>query len=94
MPRILLPEGSTVRVRKPEIWIDFLSNENLPGEVIAKTIKPSDNVKSLKGFAIERAKEKLPQSVRVHHKQIVVSHHITCRRLVNRSASDAVHPIF
>ena len=73
MPRILLPEGSTIRVRKPEIWIDFLSNKNLPGEVIAKTIKPSDNVKSLKGFAIERAKQKLPQSVRVHHKQIVVS---------------------
>ena len=73
MPRIFLPEGSTIRVRKPEIWIDFLSNESLPGEVIAKAIKPLDNVKSLKGFAIERAKEKLPQCVRVHHKQIAVS---------------------
>ena len=48
--------GSTIRILKPELWMEFLSFDSLAGETVAHKFKPGDNVLSVKGFAVDRIK--------------------------------------
>ena len=50
-----IPEGSTIKIMKPEIWIQFLPLGQLPGETLPKTFKPTHNVSSIKGGNLGRS---------------------------------------
>ena len=72
--KIFLPEGSTVRVVKPELRIRFLPVNSLPGETVAMKFKLSDKVSAVKGWAVERVKERLSSDALVDKDRVVVTH--------------------
>ena len=72
--RLTFHPGSTICVIKPEILIEFLSFCSLPGETVAKLIKPTDNVRSIKGFAIDRVKSHFGEDAFIEIDQIVVEY--------------------
>ena len=57
--KIFLPEGSTIRVVKPELSIRFLPVNRLPEETVSRRFKLSDKVSAVKGWTVERVKERL-----------------------------------
>ena len=71
---IFLPEGSTIQVRKPEIWIEFLPVSSLVGETVPRRFKPSDNIPSIKGLAIDRVKDRLGENALMDFEKIAVMH--------------------
>ena len=69
---IMSISGSTIRVMKPELQIDFLQVDSVPQETVMKKIKPADNVLSIKGLALERIKEQISPDVIMDFDQIIV----------------------
>ena len=57
--KIFLPEGSTIRVVKPELSIRFLPVNHLPEETVSRRFKLLDKVSAVKGWTVERVKERL-----------------------------------
>ena len=75
---VKLPEGSIVRVIKPELLIHFFPvqvtpEKFLPEELVALKIKPLDNIHAVKGFAMKRLKELLSSEAVVNPDQIIVT---------------------
>ena len=70
---IFLPEGSTIQVRKPEIWIKFLPVSSLRGETIPRSFKLLDNISSIKGLAIDRVKDRLGENALIDFEKIAVT---------------------
>ena len=48
-PKTFVPEGSIIKILKPEIWVQFLPMGELPEETLPKMFKPTHNVSSIKG---------------------------------------------
>ena len=48
-PKTFIPEGSVIKVLKPELCVHFLPMSELPEETLPKTFKPTHNVSSIKG---------------------------------------------
>ena len=72
--KIFLPEGSTIRVVKPELSIRFLPVNRLPEETIFKRFKLVDKVSAVKGWTVERVKERLaPDDALVASDRVVVT---------------------
>ena len=78
---------------KPEIRIHFLRVDSIPEEIVYKTFKPTHNVSSIKGFAVERLKKRLSPDVVVDSKQIIVTCGVTKLR-DSKMLVDFVFPSF
>ena len=63
--KMFIPEGSTIKILKPEIWIHFLPLGELLGETLPKTFKPTHNVSSIKGGKVRRSFIMIMESVLV-----------------------------
>ena len=88
-PPVFLPEGSTIHIWKPELLVEFVPVDSIsgdthgstpdnpvdsiPGKTIMKKIKPSDNVLSIKGLAVDRIKELLSPNASIDLDQIIVT---------------------
>ena len=80
-PKIYLPEGATIRVSKPELWIRFLPIDSLPGttvtslpdETVAMKFKLTDNISAVKGRAVERVMKHLSSDAQVDYDRIRVT---------------------
>ena len=86
---VFLPEGSTIHIWKPELLVEFFPVDSIsgdthsftpdnpvdsiPGKTIMKKIKPSDNVLSIKGLAVDRIKELLSPNASIDFDQIIVA---------------------
>ena len=80
-PKIYLPEGATIRVLKPELWIRFLPIDSLPGatvnslpdETVVMKFKLTDNISAVKGRAVERVMKHLSSDAQVDYDRILVT---------------------
>ena len=71
-PKVFIPEGSTVSVKKSEVQIEFYPIGSLPSETLVRSFRPQDNIASIKGFAVERLKNHYSSNLKVDFKQITV----------------------
>ena len=80
-PKIYLPEGATIHVMKPEVWIRFLPIDSLPGatvnslpdETVVMKFKLTDNISAVKGRAVERVVKHLSSDAQVDYDRILVT---------------------